>query len=96
MVQFDENRLAAFCRHHGITRLRLFGSAVRGEERPDSDIDLIADFGVPIGFFELIRAENALAEFFGRPVDLLTEPALSRFMRDAVLESAQVIFDGTS
>ncbi len=96
MVQFDENRLADFCRRHGITRLRVFGSAVRGEERADSDIDLIADFGVPIGFFELIRAENALAEFFGRPVDLLTEPALSRFMRDAVLESAQVIFDGTS
>ena len=96
MVQFDENRLADFCRRHEITRLRVFGSAVRGEERPDSDIDLIADFGVPIGFFELIRAENALAEFFGRPVDLLTEPALSRFMRDAVLESAQVIFDGTS
>ena len=96
MVQFDENRLADFCRRHGITRLRVFGSAARGEERPDSDIDLIANFGVPIGFFELIRAENALAELFGRPVDLLTEPALSRFMRDAVLESALVIFDGTS
>jgi len=49
MVQFDENRLAEYCRKNGIVRLRMFGSAARGEERPDSDVDLIADFGVPIG-----------------------------------------------
>jgi hypothetical protein len=92
MVQFDEKRLAEFCRRHGITRLRLFGSAARGEDGPDSDVDLIADFGVPIGYFELIRAEDDLSAFFGRSVDLLTEPAISRYMRDAVLASAQVIF----
>jgi hypothetical protein len=92
MVQFDENRLADFCRRHGIVRLRLFGSAARGEDGPESDVDLIADFGVPIGYFELIRAEDDLSEFFGRPVDLLTEPAISKYMRGAVLASAQVIF----
>ena len=92
MVQFDESRLAEYCRRHGITRLRLFGSAVRGEDGPKSDVDLIADFGVPVGYFELIRAEDELTEFFGRPVDLLTEPAISRYMRDEVLASAQVIF----
>ena len=96
MVQFDEKRLAEHCRRNGIVRLRMFGSAARGEERPDSDVDLIADFGAPIGFIELIRAENELADFFGRAVDLLTEPAISPFIRAAVLESAQVIFDGTS
>jgi hypothetical protein len=58
MVQFDESRLAEYCRRHGITRLRLFGSAVRGEDSPESDVDLIADFGVPVGYFELIRAED--------------------------------------
>jgi predicted nucleotidyltransferase len=92
MVKFDENRLADYCRRHGIVRLRLFGSAVRGEDGPESDVDLIADFGVPIGYFELIRAEDDLSEFFGRPVDLLTEPAISKYMRGAVLASAQVIF----
>lgn len=93
---FDESRLAEFCRRHGIIRLRLFGSAVRGEDGPESDLDVIADFGVPIGYFELIRAEDELTEFFGRPVDLLTEPAISRYMRDEVLSSAQVIFvDGS-
>ncbi|MEQ1857287.1 MAG: nucleotidyltransferase family protein [Longimicrobiales bacterium] len=93
MVQFDSRRLADFCRGNGIVRLRMFGSAARGEDRPDSDVDLIADFGAPVGFFELIRAEDELAVFFGRPVDLLTERAISPFMRDSVLKSARVIFD---
>jgi len=92
MVQFDKSRLAEFCRRHGIVRLRLFGSAVRNEDGPGSDVDLIADFGAPIGYFELIRAEDDLAAFFGRPVDLLTEPAISKYMRDEVLASAEVIF----
>ncbi len=92
MVQFDKGRLAEHCRRHGIKRLRLFGSAVRGDDGPGSDVDLIVDFGVPVGYFELIRAEDELARFFGRRVDLLTEPAISRYMRDEVLASAQVIF----
>ena len=96
MVQIDEGRLGQVCRRNGIARLRMFGSAARGEDRPDSDVDLIADFETPVGFFELIRAEDDLASFFGRPVDLLTEGGLSRFIRDRVLESAHVIFDGAS
>ena len=71
----------------------MFGSTVRGEDRPDSDVDLIADFDAEIGYFELVRAEDDLAAFFGRPVDLLTEPAISPYMRDAVLRSARVIFE---
>jgi predicted nucleotidyltransferase len=93
MVSFDSSQLATRCRENGIRRLRLFGSAARGEDRPDSDVDLIADFEEPIGFFELIRAEDDLADFFGRPVDLLTEPAISRFILHDVLDSARVIFE---
>ncbi len=93
MVQFDDFRLAAICRRHGLTQLRLFGSAARGEETAESDIDLIADFSAPTGFFGLIRCEDELAEFFGRPVDLLTEGGLSPYMRDDVLAEARVIFN---
>jgi len=96
MVNFDRNSLADLCQQHGATRLRLFGSAVRGEERPDSDIDIIVDFEKPVGFLELIRFENALSEFFGRSVDLITEPGLSPFIRDSVLASASVIFDAAA
>jgi hypothetical protein len=93
MVQFDTDQLAARCRRNGIRRLRMFGSTVRGEDRPDSDVDLIAEFDAEIGYFELLRAEDDLSAFFGRPVDLLTEPAISPYMREAVLGSAQVIFE---
>ena len=96
MVSFDEGSLAELCREHGATRLRVFGSVAKGEERPDSDIDIIVDFDRPVGFIQLIRFENALAEFFGRSVDLVTEPGLSPFIRDSVLASAAVIFDAAA
>ena len=73
MVQFDENRLADSCRRTGIVTLRMFGSAARGEERPDSDVDLIADFGAPIGFFELLRAEGEIVEYMLTAMDRIVE-----------------------
>lgn len=96
VVHFDSAQLAARCRRNGIRRLRLFGSTARGEDRPDSDVDLIADFEASVGYFELIRAEDDLSAFFGRRVDLLTEPAISPLMRDDVLKTARVIFDSAA
>lgn len=93
MVQFDRDRLAELCRNIGIERLRMFGSAVRGDDGPESDVDLLVDFSEPVGFFELIRAEDQLATLLQRPVELLTEGSISRFMREEVMESAKVIFD---
>ena len=95
MVQFSQKQLAALCRKNGIIRLRLFGSLARRDDNASSDIDLLVDFAEPVGFFELIRTEDRLAGFFGRPVDLLTEPAVSPFMREAVLRDATVIFDAS-
>ena len=96
MVQFDRDRLAELCRRHDVTRIRIFGSASRGEERPDSDIDLLVDFACPKGFFELLRLEDELQAFFGRPVDVITEPGLSPFLRWSILSSASVIFDAAA
>ena len=96
MVHFDSNALARLCEENGVRRLRIFGSAARGEERPDSDVDLIVEFGKPAGFLELVRVERLLSEFFGRPVDLVTEPALDPYIRDSVLSSASVLFDAAA
>jgi predicted nucleotidyltransferase len=96
MVHFDSKALAILCTEHGVRRLRIFGSAARGEDRPDSDVDLIVDFGRPTGFVELLRLERLLSEFFGRPVDLVTEPALDPYIRDSVLSSASVLFDAAA
>lgn len=60
MVQFDRQQLAEICQRNDVMRLRIFGSASRGEEGPDSDIDLLVDFASPKGFVELLRLEDEL------------------------------------
>jgi predicted nucleotidyltransferase len=96
MVQFDDKALAKICEQHDVIRLRIFGSAARGEERPDSDIDVIVDFGNPKGLFSLLRLERSLSEFFGQSVDLVTEPGLSPYIRESVVSSASIIFDAAA
>ena len=90
MVQFDRKRLAEICQRHDVAQLRIFGSASRGEAGPDSDVDLLVNFESPKGFFELIRLEDELGAFFGRPVDVITEPGLSPFLREPILASASL------
>jgi predicted nucleotidyltransferase len=96
MIQFDRMRLADICRRHDVARVRIFGSASRGEAGPDSDIDLLVDFAAPKGFFDVIRLEDELEAFFGRPVDVVTEPGLSPYLREPILTSASVIFDAAA
>ena len=96
MVDLDRNALALVCEEHDVLRLRIFGSVARDEERPDSDLDVIVDFENPKGLLALIRLERRLEEFFGRPVDLVTEPGLSPYIRKSVLDSASVILDSAA
>lgn len=86
----DRAILADFCRKNGIRRLALFGSALRDDFGPDSDIDLLVEFdpGRPVGFFKLAELEQELADMLGRRVDLRTIPELSRYFRDEVARSA--------
>lgn len=71
---------------YGVERIGVFGSVARGEAGPDSDVDVLVEFRpshLPgFGFF---RLERALAELFGRPVDLLTEAGLHRLLHDRVM-----------
>jgi hypothetical protein len=96
MVQFDPKRLADICRRHDVAQLRIFGSASRGQEKPDSDVDLLVDFSSPKGFFELLRLERELETFFGRPVDVVTERGLSPYLKEPIVASASVIFDAAA
>lgn len=86
----DREILASFCRRNAIRRLALFGSALRDDFGPESDIDLLVEFepGRPVGFFKLAELEGELEEMFGRRVDLRTLPELSRYFRDEVSRSA--------
>jgi uncharacterized protein len=92
MVKFDETALAGLCERHGVESLRLFGSAARGEERLDSDLDLLVRFTETKSLIELVRIEREFEEHFGRPVDLVTEGELSPYIRDEVLSQASPLY----
>jgi len=94
-VHLDRDALAAFCRKWRIRELSLFGSALRDDFRPDSDIDLLYEFepGQSVGL-GLIDMEDDLSELFGgRKVDLVPEKYLNRYMRQRVLDSAEVLYE---
>jgi predicted nucleotidyltransferase len=91
----DQTALASLCRRHGIRRLSLFGSVLKGTSGPDSDVDLLVEF-MPGSEPGLLRLAGIEAEFSallnGRRVDLRTAPDLSAHFRDDVLRTASVEF----
>jgi uncharacterized protein len=78
----------------GVKSLKLFGSVVRDEARPESDIDILVEFSRPIGLIGFIRLKQWLAELLGRPVDLVTPEALKPPLRDGILREAQIAGQG--
>ncbi len=89
----DQDSVARVCARNDVARLRLFGSVARGEETPDSDVDLLVEFTRPKGLLALVGLEQELEAALGRKVDLLTPAALSPYLRDLVLAEARVIYE---
>jgi len=92
-LSVDKNKIADFCRRHHITKLAIFGSALREDFRADSDVDVLVDFesGHVPGFFRLFDIEQELSALLdGRKVDLRTPEDLSRYFRDRVVALAEV------
>ena len=92
-LSVSRDALAAFCREHGIRRLSLFGSVVRDDFGPESDIDVLVEFQpkrTP-GLVGISAMELELSELFsGRKIDLRTAEDLSPYFRQDVLDSAEV------
>jgi uncharacterized protein len=95
-IAIDRRQIAEFCRRHHIRKLSLFGSVLRDDFRPDSDVDVLVEFepGRPVGFIRLAAIERELSELVGRKVDLRTAGDLSRHFRQEVLDSAEVQYAG--
>ena len=93
-IDIPKETIAEFCKRNGIRRLALFGSVLRDDFGPDSDVDILVEFepGIRMGlrFFSL---EIELSRILGRKVDLNTPGFLSRHFRDAVLAEAKVYYD---
>lgn len=93
----SQDTLAAFCQRHHIRRLALFGSVLRDDFGPDSDIDVLVEFepGHMPGLITLAGIEIELSELLGRKVDLRLPGDLSRYFRQDVLDNAQVQYERT-
>jgi uncharacterized protein len=93
-VPIDGVSLAEVCRRYGVKELALFGSSVRGEIRPESDIDIMVEFapGVRVGLIRFESLVEELAALAGRRVDVVTKRGLKPWVRPEVLRDAQVIY----
>ena len=90
-IPFDRRKIAEFCRRNHVRRLAFFGSVIRDDFTPDSDVDVLVEFEpgkTPgLAFFDM---QEELSGILGRKVDLNTEEFLSPYFRDEVLAEAEV------
>jgi predicted nucleotidyltransferase len=97
-IRVPRTAIADYCRKHGIRRFSVFGSALRDDFTPSSDIDVLIEFepGREVGLFGLAAMQRDLSELLdGRAVDLRTPEDLSRYFRDKVLAEAEVQYVGS-
>ena len=94
-ILIPHDKIAKFCRKYHIRSFALFGSVLREEFSPESDIDILIEFeeGKTPGFFTIFRMEEELSELFGgRKIDIRTPADLSKYFRDDVINSCEVCY----
>ena len=94
-ITVPRDRLAEFCRRNRIRRLAFFGSVLRDDFGPASDVDVLVEFepGARVGLIGFAGMENELSELIGRKVDLNTAGFLSPYFRDEVLQEAEAVYE---
>ncbi len=94
-IDISEQALAEICRRFGVVELAVFGSVLRDDFRPDSDIDVLVTFGPDskADLFDLAELQMALKDCFGRPVDVVEKAALTNpYRRPSILSTAEVVY----
>ena len=91
-LNLDRNKIADFCRRNKIIKLSLFGSSLRDDFGPDSDVDILIEFDpdARVGLMTLAGLENELSEMIGRKVDLNTPGFINKYFREKVLAESEV------
>ncbi len=88
MSPLPRAQIRSLAERHGARNIRVFGSTARGDDRPDSDLDLLIDLEVGRTLLDLIGFQQDVEELLGRRVDVHTIRSLSRYFRDEVLKEA--------
>ena len=93
-IAIPQDKIVDFCRRNQVRTISLFGSVLREDFGPESDIDVLIEFEpeARVGFMALGRMQRELAELLGRRVDLVPRDGLKPLIRDNVLDSAQVLY----
>ena len=93
-LSVSTDALATVCARYRVRELALFGSAARGDARPDSDVDLLVVFedDARVSLFTLIDLQAELSRLFNRPVDLVPKDGLKPVLRQEVLAEAQILY----
>jgi predicted nucleotidyltransferase len=93
-LEINLEELSEFCRRNHIRWLAVFGSALRDDFGPDSDVDVLVEFDPDhIPGYRFISMQDELSKLLRRDVDLLTRNSLNRWIRNRVLREAQVLYD---
>lgn len=93
-VTIDQERIIELCHRWHVAELSLFGSVLRDDFGPGSDVDVLVEWepGARVGFITMVDMAQELSEILGRPVDLVPKAGLKPRIRQSVLESAQVVY----
>jgi predicted nucleotidyltransferase len=94
-IEAPREEIEKFCKKHGIRKLSFFGSVLRDDFNPESDVDVLVEFepGRVVGFIRLASMELELSEILGHKVDLRTPAELSRYFRQEACDSAEVQYE---
>jgi uncharacterized protein len=91
-IEISQKQIEDFCRRNRIGRLSFFGSVLRDDFGPTSDVDVLVEFesGQRVGLIRMAHMENELSQLLGRKADLRTPGDLSRYFRQEVLDNAEI------
>jgi len=93
-IRVPKDKIAAFCRRNHIQELAFFGSVLRDDFGPESDVDVLVEFepGHKVGLIRLAGFERELSAILGRKTDMRTAADLSKYFRDEAVRSAEVVY----
>jgi predicted nucleotidyltransferase len=89
----NNKELIQLCRENGIIKIGVFGSVARGTATEQSDLDLLVQFSESQSLLTHVRVERELSQLLGKKVDLLTEAAISPYLRDIIKSELQVLYE---
>ena len=92
-LDFDTTKLIDMCSNYDVTMIGIFGSMARGEATAQSDIDVLVRFSKRKSLLTIVKLEREVSTALGRNVELLTEAAISPYLRDRIKQELKVIYE---